>query len=61
MTEKKKSVANYDILNYVTFPNDTDVLVKVGEFIPQAPPGQDFTIQEKAIVWNSWWKKVKKS
>ncbi|XP_023354600.1 vomeronasal type-2 receptor 26-like [Sarcophilus harrisii] len=50
---KRKSVANYDILNYVTFGNDTEVLVKVGEFIAQNPLGQDFTIQEKAIVWHT--------
>ncbi|XP_044523149.1 vomeronasal type-2 receptor 26-like [Gracilinanus agilis] len=58
LDKKKKSMMNYDILNYVTFPNDTDVTVKVGKFIPQAPPGQDFIIQEKAIVWNRWWKKA---
>ncbi|XP_074158767.1 vomeronasal type-2 receptor 26-like [Sminthopsis crassicaudata] len=50
---KRKSVANYDVLNDVTFGNDTKVLVKVGEFIPQAPLGQDFIIQEKAIVWHT--------
>uniref|UniRef100_UPI0031343FA2 vomeronasal 2 receptor 591 n=1 Tax=Monodelphis domestica TaxID=13616 RepID=UPI0031343FA2 len=55
LEKKRKSMTNYDILNHVTFPNDTDVLVKVGEFIPQAPPGQDFTFQEKAVVWHRWW------
>ncbi|XP_051846919.1 vomeronasal type-2 receptor 26-like [Antechinus flavipes] len=51
LDEKRKSMANYDILNYVTFSNDTEVLVKVGEFIPQATDGKEFTIQEKAVVW----------
>ncbi|XP_044523146.1 vomeronasal type-2 receptor 26-like [Gracilinanus agilis] len=51
LDKKRHSVANYDVLNYVTFSNDTEVLVKVGEFLSQAPRGQDFTIQEKAIVW----------
>ncbi|XP_031817575.1 vomeronasal type-2 receptor 26-like [Sarcophilus harrisii] len=53
LDKKRNSVANYDILNYVTFRNDTEVLIKVGEFSPQAPLGQDFTIQEKAIMWPS--------
>ncbi|XP_074158720.1 vomeronasal type-2 receptor 26-like [Sminthopsis crassicaudata] len=53
LDKKRKSVANYDILNYVTFGNDTEVLVKVGEFIPQAPLGQEFIIQEKAVVWST--------
>ncbi|XP_056681072.1 vomeronasal 2 receptor 603 isoform X1 [Monodelphis domestica] len=52
---EKKSVANYDILNYVTFGNDTEVLVKVGEFISEMPLGQDFIIQQKAIVWPRTW------
>ncbi|XP_031813162.1 vomeronasal type-2 receptor 26-like [Sarcophilus harrisii] len=50
---KNKSMAKYDILNYVTFRNDTEVLVKVGEFIPQATDGGEFTIQEKAVVWGT--------
>ncbi|KAM9039865.1 vomeronasal type-2 receptor 26-like [Sarcophilus harrisii] len=53
LDKKRNSVANYDILNYVIFGNDTEVLVKVGEFIPQAPLGQDFIIQEKAVVWST--------
>ncbi|XP_074075628.1 vomeronasal type-2 receptor 26-like [Macrotis lagotis] len=51
LDKKMDSVASYEIFNYVTFDNDTDILVKVGEFKSQAPFGQDFTIQEKTIVW----------
>ncbi|KAM9034762.1 vomeronasal type-2 receptor 26-like [Sarcophilus harrisii] len=61
LDKKRKSLANYDILNYVTFTNDTEVLIKVGEFTPQAPLGQDFTIQEKAITWPRWNKKPPQS
>ncbi|XP_056681052.1 vomeronasal 2 receptor 577 isoform X1 [Monodelphis domestica] len=52
---EKNSVASYDIFNYVTFGNDTEVLVKVGEFISEAPVGQEFIIQQKAIVWPRTW------
>uniref|UniRef100_A0A5F8GJW4 Vomeronasal 2 receptor 571 n=1 Tax=Monodelphis domestica TaxID=13616 RepID=A0A5F8GJW4_MONDO len=55
LDKKKNSVANYDILNYVTFRNDSEVLVKVGEFISEAPVGQEFIIQQKAIVWPRKW------
>ncbi|XP_074058415.1 vomeronasal type-2 receptor 26-like [Macrotis lagotis] len=51
MDEKGNPEAHYDIRNYMTFLNDTEFLVKVGEFIPQASPGQDFTICEEAIDW----------
>ncbi|KAM9034754.1 vomeronasal type-2 receptor 26-like [Sarcophilus harrisii] len=53
LDKKRNSVANYDILNYVTFGNDTEILVKVGEFNPQATNGENFTIQEKAVLWGT--------
>uniref|UniRef100_G3VLD9 G-protein coupled receptors family 3 profile domain-containing protein n=1 Tax=Sarcophilus harrisii TaxID=9305 RepID=G3VLD9_SARHA len=52
--ENKHSEAQYAIMNYVFFPNGTDALVKVGQFVPEAPLGQDFMIHEDAIEW-SWW------
>ncbi|XP_044512549.1 vomeronasal type-2 receptor 26-like [Gracilinanus agilis] len=53
--EKRSSEAQYAIMNYIFFPNETDALVEVGQFVPSAPLGQDFTICEDAIVWG-WWK-----
>ncbi|NP_001095889.1 vomeronasal 2 receptor 557 [Monodelphis domestica] len=49
--ETKISVAQYAIMNYAFFPKEIDELVKVGQFVPKAPFGQDFTICEDAIVW----------
>ncbi|KAF5920586.1 hypothetical protein HPG69_012067 [Diceros bicornis minor] len=49
--EEKKPEAKYDILNYVTFINNTEVMVKVGQFIPRAPMDQEFTIHEEVIEW----------
>ncbi|XP_044531067.1 vomeronasal type-2 receptor 26-like [Gracilinanus agilis] len=51
MDEKRRSEAQYDIRNYVIFLNDTEFLVKVGQFLPNTQPGQDFTIFEEAINW----------
>ncbi|XP_044514877.1 vomeronasal type-2 receptor 26-like [Gracilinanus agilis] len=48
------SEAHYDILEYLFFQNGTETLVKVGQFIPNVPYGQDFTICNEAIVWDSF-------
>ncbi|XP_044514871.1 vomeronasal type-2 receptor 26-like [Gracilinanus agilis] len=56
--ENRSSEAQYAILNYMFFPNETDTLVKVGQFVPKAPLGQDFTICEDAIEWGWWDSKV---
>ncbi|XP_044514868.1 vomeronasal type-2 receptor 26-like [Gracilinanus agilis] len=45
------SEAHYNILEYLFFLNDTETLVKVGQFIPNSPYGQDFTICNEAMVW----------
>ncbi|XP_044512553.1 vomeronasal type-2 receptor 26-like [Gracilinanus agilis] len=49
--ESKTSEAQYAIMNYVIFPNDTEVLIKVGQFIPKVSLDGDFTIHVDAIEW----------
>ncbi|XP_026508278.1 vomeronasal type-2 receptor 26-like [Terrapene carolina triunguis] len=51
--ENGESSAGYNILNWIVFPNDSFVRVEVGHMDPRAPVGQEFTINERAIVWNS--------
>ncbi|XP_044514865.1 vomeronasal type-2 receptor 26-like [Gracilinanus agilis] len=51
--DTENSEAQYDIMKYLFFHNETETLVKVGQFIPKAPIGQDFTICEEEIV-QSW-------
>ena len=53
--ENKSSEAQYTIINYLFFLNDTEAFMKVGQFVPKAPLGQDFTICEDATVWDSSW------
>nr|XP_033771515.1 vomeronasal type-2 receptor 26-like [Geotrypetes seraphini] len=43
----------YDIINIVYLPNGKQRNDIVGSYNPYAPPGHDFTIDEKAIVWDS--------
>ncbi|XP_036599615.1 vomeronasal type-2 receptor 116-like [Trichosurus vulpecula] len=61
MDEERIPVANYDINNFVAFNNGTKILVKVGEFIPHAPPGEDFSIHENAIRRNQFYVKTPRS
>ncbi|XP_044514878.1 vomeronasal type-2 receptor 26-like [Gracilinanus agilis] len=51
LNDMENSGAHYNILEYLFFLNDTEALVKVGQFIPNSPYGQDFTICNEAIVW----------
>nr|XP_033771514.1 vomeronasal type-2 receptor 26-like [Geotrypetes seraphini] len=43
----------YDIINIVYLPNGTQKNEVVGSYSPYAPTGQDFNIEEKAIMWKS--------
>nr|XP_060636088.1 vomeronasal type-2 receptor 26-like [Anolis sagrei ordinatus] len=51
-------VAGFDIINWVTFPNETFNRVKVGRIEPQSLPTIEFTVHEDAIVWPSWFNQV---
>ncbi|XP_061445808.1 vomeronasal type-2 receptor 26-like [Rhineura floridana] len=44
-------IAGFDILNWVTFPNQSFLKIKVGIIDPQAVTEKVFTIHEDAIVW----------
>ncbi|XP_068959143.1 vomeronasal type-2 receptor 26-like [Petaurus breviceps papuanus] len=47
--EEMNPVAKYDIMNFGALSNDVEVLVKVGQFVPQSSLGQNFTISEKDL------------
>ncbi|XP_054850254.1 vomeronasal type-2 receptor 26-like [Eublepharis macularius] len=42
----------YNIINLITFPNQTFQRVRVGWMDPWSPTGKEFTINASAIVWN---------
>ncbi|XP_077169653.1 vomeronasal type-2 receptor 26-like [Paroedura picta] len=44
-------IAGYDILNWVTFPNQSFLQIKVGNIIPKTDAREVFTINEDATVW----------
>nr|XP_060639262.1 vomeronasal type-2 receptor 26-like [Anolis sagrei ordinatus] len=51
-------IGGFDIINWVTFPNNSFVGVKVGKIDPWAPPEEEFSINEDDIVWHSWFNQV---
>ncbi|XP_048372495.1 vomeronasal type-2 receptor 26-like [Sphaerodactylus townsendi] len=50
--EKGELESGFDIINWVTFPNQSIVRVKVGRVDPQASLGQQFIINEEFITWH---------
>nr|XP_034960957.1 vomeronasal type-2 receptor 26-like [Zootoca vivipara] len=52
--EDRELVADYDIANLVTFPNQSAIRVKVGKLERQPSSGLELTIHEEAIVWPNW-------
>nr|XP_033771529.1 vomeronasal type-2 receptor 26-like [Geotrypetes seraphini] len=53
MDENGDLATGYDILNFIFLPDMKFKYEVVGHYNPHAPPGQDFTIDEKAIIWES--------
>nr|XP_033771459.1 vomeronasal type-2 receptor 26-like [Geotrypetes seraphini] len=53
LDENGDLASGYNILNLNFLPNMTLKYKVVGHYNPNAPPEQDFTIDEKAIVWES--------
>ncbi|XP_070586515.1 vomeronasal type-2 receptor 26-like [Erythrolamprus reginae] len=48
-------VAGFDVINWITFPNQSFARVKIGRLDPpKADLNQAFTINHDAIVWHSW-------
>ncbi|KAM6449120.1 vomeronasal type-2 receptor 26-like [Liasis olivaceus] len=41
----------FDIISWITFPNQTFLKVKVGKIDPLTPPEERFTISEENIIW----------
>lgn len=56
--EGGESAAGFDLINWITFPNQTFLKIKVGRMDPQALSGQEFSINQEAITWHSTFNQV---
>ncbi|OBS83452.1 hypothetical protein A6R68_22558, partial [Neotoma lepida] len=51
LDQKRKSHAEYDILNFWNFPKGLEINAKVGTFSPNAPEGQKLSLSSHMIQW----------
>ncbi|XP_015268940.1 PREDICTED: vomeronasal type-2 receptor 26-like [Gekko japonicus] len=50
--ENREMGAGFDILNMVTFPNNSIIRMKVGRVDPKSPEGKEVTLHEDLLVWH---------
>ncbi|XP_015746013.1 vomeronasal type-2 receptor 26-like [Python bivittatus] len=50
--ENGELLTGFDVVNWITFPNNSFARVKVGTLEPQAPPGRELTLNDNQIVWH---------
>ncbi|XP_061447694.1 vomeronasal type-2 receptor 26-like [Rhineura floridana] len=50
--ENGQLLADFDITNWVTFPNNSFVRVQVGRLERQAPLGKELTLNDNQILWH---------
>lgn len=53
LNPSEKLNVEYDILNFWNFPQGLGYKVKVGTFSPSSPPGQQLSLLEDRIEWNT--------
>lgn len=56
--EERELAAGFDLINWVTFPNESILRVKVGMIDPKAHWDKDLNVNEETITWPSTFKQV---
>ncbi|XP_062994485.1 vomeronasal type-2 receptor 26-like [Elgaria multicarinata webbii] len=56
--ENGELAAGFDIINWVTFPNQSFLRVEIGRMDPQSSQGQTFIFNEKIITWDRTFNQV---
>uniref|UniRef100_A0ACB8FU08 Uncharacterized protein n=1 Tax=Sphaerodactylus townsendi TaxID=933632 RepID=A0ACB8FU08_9SAUR len=57
--QKGELIAGFDIINWVTFPNQSFLRVKVGKIDPVTSSHKVLTIHEEVIIWPSLFNQVR--
>ncbi|XP_077169334.1 vomeronasal type-2 receptor 26-like [Paroedura picta] len=57
--KNRNLVAGFDVINWLTFPNQSFHRVKVGRVDPKTPADPVLTIHEDAISWHSWFNQAR--
>lgn len=58
LDEDRELVADYALVNVVTFPNQSALRMQVGKLETRAASGPMLTIEEEHIMWPSWFNQV---
>ena len=53
LADEGKSDSEYTIINFWKFPEGLGLKVKVGEYSQQAPCGQELSLAEAVIEWDT--------
>ncbi|XP_015279006.1 PREDICTED: vomeronasal type-2 receptor 26-like [Gekko japonicus] len=56
--ENWELVTEFDVINCVTFSNQSVIQTKIGRLDPQAPVDQGIIMNKGAIVWHNWFNQV---
>ncbi|XP_015281605.1 PREDICTED: vomeronasal type-2 receptor 26-like [Gekko japonicus] len=56
LVQKEELEGRFDVINWVTLPNQSLIKQKVGNIDLQAPADQGFSINEDIILWDYWFK-----
>nr|XP_056720330.1 vomeronasal type-2 receptor 26-like [Euleptes europaea] len=56
--ENGELVEAFDVTNWITFSNGSFIREKVGSLDPQAPQGQELTLNDELIVWHGSFNQV---
>uniref|UniRef100_A0A8D2ITN2 G-protein coupled receptors family 3 profile domain-containing protein n=1 Tax=Varanus komodoensis TaxID=61221 RepID=A0A8D2ITN2_VARKO len=57
--ENGELITDLDVINWVTFPNQSFARVKLGRLDPRAPQGKELMIQDENFVWHRKFNQVR--
>ncbi|XP_054850271.1 vomeronasal type-2 receptor 26-like [Eublepharis macularius] len=58
LIQNEELEARFDVINWITLPNQSLAKQKVGKIDLQAPAGQTLSINEDIIIWDDWFKQT---